>query len=68
MGRACSTYGGEERRILGFSGEMRERYHLGDPGIDRRIILRWIFRKWDVWVWTGSGYALSYHVTDSLDQ
>ena len=28
---------------------MRERYHLGDPGIDERIILRWIFRKWDVW-------------------
>jgi hypothetical protein len=20
--------------------------HLEDPGIDRRIILRWIFRKW----------------------
>jgi hypothetical protein len=24
-----------------------------DPGVDGRIILRWIFRKWDVWVWTG---------------
>jgi hypothetical protein len=22
---------------------LRERYHLGDPGIDGRIILRWIF-------------------------
>jgi len=21
---------------------------LGDPGVDRRIILRWTFRKWDV--------------------
>jgi hypothetical protein len=26
---------------------------LGDPGIDGRI-LRWIFRKWDVGVCTGS--------------
>jgi len=35
-------------------GNLRERDHLGDPGADRRIILRWIFRKWDVGVWTGS--------------
>jgi hypothetical protein len=21
---------------------------LGDPGVDWRIILRWIFKKWDV--------------------
>ena len=28
--------------------------HLGDPSVDGRIILRWIFRKWDVGVWTGS--------------
>jgi hypothetical protein len=27
--------------------------HLGDAGVDKRILLRWIFRKWDVWVWTG---------------
>jgi hypothetical protein len=25
--------------------------HLGDPGVDGRIILRWIFRKWDVGLW-----------------
>jgi len=25
-----------------------KRDHLGDPGADGRIILRWIFRKWDV--------------------
>jgi hypothetical protein len=34
-------------------GNLRERDHLEDPGIDERIILRWNFRKWDVGVWTG---------------
>jgi hypothetical protein len=28
-------------------------YHWVDPGIDGRIILRWIFRNLDVGVWTG---------------
>jgi len=32
-------------------GILRERDHLGDPGLDGRIILRWIFRKWDVGVY-----------------
>jgi hypothetical protein len=26
---------------------------LEDPGVDGRIILRWIFRKWDVGAWIG---------------
>ena len=26
-------------------GNLRERDHLEDPGLDRKIILRWIFRK-----------------------
>jgi hypothetical protein len=47
------VYGGEERRIQGFSGE---RDNLGDPDVDGRIILRWIFRKWDVGVRTGSSW------------
>jgi hypothetical protein len=29
-------------------GDPREGDHLGDPGVDGRIILRWIFGKWDV--------------------
>ena len=34
-------------------GNLRERDHLEDPGIDGRIILRPIFRKWDGRIWTG---------------
>jgi hypothetical protein len=37
-------------------GNPRERDQLGDPGEDRRIILRWIFTKWNVRVWTGSSW------------
>jgi hypothetical protein len=32
---------------------LREIDHLVDPGVDERIILRRIFRKWDVGVRTG---------------
>jgi len=53
MGGACSMYGGENRRILGFGGETRGKEHLGDPSVQVRIMLRWIFRKWDVEVWAG---------------
>jgi hypothetical protein len=35
-------------------GNWRERDHWEDPGLDRKIILSWFFRKWYVRVWTGS--------------
>jgi hypothetical protein len=28
-------------------GNMRKRNHLENPGVNERIILRWIFIKWD---------------------
>jgi hypothetical protein len=33
-------------------GNLRQRDHLEDQGVDGRIILRWMFRKWEVGVWT----------------
>jgi len=42
MGGACSTY-----------GSLREGDRREDPGVDGKIILSWISRKWDMGVWTG---------------
>ena len=47
-------YGEQARCVQGFGwGKLWERDHLENPGADERIILRWIFRKWDVVAWTG---------------
>jgi hypothetical protein len=37
-------------------GNLRERAHLGGPGVDGIIILRWIFRKWDKGILNGSSW------------
>jgi hypothetical protein len=34
-------------------GKSEAKRPLGDLDVDGRIILIWIFRKWDVGVWTG---------------
>jgi hypothetical protein len=55
MGEACSSDGegrGEACTVFWWETLM-ERRNWGDPGVDGRIILSLIFRKWDVAVWTG---------------
>jgi hypothetical protein len=42
-GEACTWF---------WCGNLRERDHWGDRSVDGRMILKWIFRKWD---WAGSG-------------
>jgi hypothetical protein len=42
---------GERRDV--YRCNLRERDHLEDPRVDGSIILRWIFRKWDVGEWIG---------------
>ena len=46
---------GRGEAYIGFLwGNLRKRNNLGDTGIDGRIILRWVFRKGVVGLWTGS--------------
>jgi hypothetical protein len=46
MGGICSIYCGEV--YTGFWwGNLGERDHLEDPDLDGRLVLKWIFRKWD---------------------
>jgi hypothetical protein len=48
---------GRREACIGFWwGNLRERDHWGDIGVDGRIMLGSIFRKWDVGVWTGLGW------------
>jgi hypothetical protein len=51
MGGTC---GRQDMCIQGFGGgDLIERDHLEDLGIDGSIILKWIFKKWDRKAWTG---------------
>jgi hypothetical protein len=48
---------GERGGVYGVLVEKPEyKSPLERPGVDGRIILRWIFRKWGVGVWTGSSW------------
>ena len=45
---------GELRTKISVAKPERKRDHLEDLSVDRRILLRWIFRKWDVRAWAES--------------
>jgi hypothetical protein len=45
---------GERRGVYkDLVGKPEGKRPLEEPGVDGRIILRWIFRKWGVGTWTG---------------
>jgi hypothetical protein len=52
------VWGTGDVRMGFWSGDLRERDHLEDIGIDGRIILKWTFKKWDdglMWLRIGTG-------------
>jgi hypothetical protein len=54
MGGVCSRYAGRLEVYARFWWKsLRKKDHLEDPGVDRRIKLEWMFRKWNGEAWTG---------------
>jgi len=67
MGGHAARMGGAEVYIVCWWENMRERDHLEEPDIDRRIILIRIFRKWDVGTWAGSIWLRIGQVTGTCE-
>jgi hypothetical protein len=56
MGRACSADGEGRGVYRVLVGKPEGKRPLGDPGVDERIIYRWILNKSDIGGWTGLGW------------
>jgi len=54
MGGACTTYAESRGVYRDLVGKHDGKNYLEDPGVDGRIILKWIFRNWGAVAWTGS--------------
>ena len=52
----CLTMGEGRGVYRGLVGKPEGKSYWGDPGADGRVMLRWIFWKWDVGIWTGSSW------------
>jgi len=49
MGDTCSTYGENRKLIQNFRQRtFGEATHLGDLGVDEKIILKFILKKWNM--------------------
>jgi hypothetical protein len=42
--------------IMFWKGKPEKKSPLGRPRRRWEIILRWIFRKWGMWIWAGSSW------------
>jgi len=54
--RVCIGSWWGNRREGDWWGNRREGDRWGDLGVNGRIILGWISRRWDMGIWTGLGW------------
>jgi hypothetical protein len=49
---ACGARGDRRGAYRILVGNLKERNHLEDRGLDGRIILKWVFKEWGGEAWT----------------